>query len=477
MSRASATAATQGKHPRTLVQKLFDAHRVRDEGGRSLIYIDRLVIADTALPMFKALRDQGLTMRRPGQAVLIPDHFTATFGGADGPDEDRRRAALIGSTQQMAQDLGIKVLGVGDRRRGIQHIVSVEQGISQPGITIVTADSHASTQGAVGALAFSIGSDLVHVLATQSTWLRLPEQMLVTLDGALQAGVTVKDVALALNARIGARGAAGLAVEYGGSFVRSLSVDARMTLCNMSAETGARLGIVAPDETVFDYLRGRPLAPKGAQWQDAVTYWKTLHSDPGAAFDRRVDMDVSQIPPMVTWGNSTENGVAIDGVVPDPMQEPDPGRRGQMQSSLDYMGLTPGMPVSGIGIDQVFIGSCTNARIDDLRDAARILCGRTVKVPTLVVPGSGLIAEQAEAEGLDRIFLAAGARWGETGCSMCSSMNGDLVAEGLRCASTSNRNHIGRQGRGSRTHLVSPPMAAAAALTGHLTDVRSLKEA
>jgi 3-isopropylmalate/(R)-2-methylmalate dehydratase large subunit len=330
------------------------------------------------------------------------------------------------------------------------------------------------TQGAVGALAFSVSTDLAHVLATQCIWLKTPGTMRVGLEGSLSAWVTAKDVAMATIAAIGSAGAAGLAVEYAGGFIRGLSMEGRMTICNMAVEMGARLAIMAPDETTFSYLRGRPFAPSERHWDRAVAYWRSLASDPDAAFDREVTIDVSAIEPMVTWGNNAENAVPINGTVPDPALEPRPDRRAQMMKSLQYMGLTPAMRMTDIAIDQVFIGSCTNARIEDLRAAAQLLRGRKVAVPTLVVPGSGQVKAQAAAEGLDGVFIGAGATWGEPGCSMCSSMNGDLVAPGARCASTSNRNHMGRQGVGSRTHLVSPPMAAAAATAGRLVDVRTM---
>jgi 3-isopropylmalate/(R)-2-methylmalate dehydratase large subunit len=353
-------------------------------------------------------------------------------------------------------------------------VVSVEQAYAQPGITLVAADSHTSTQGAVGALAFSIGSDLPHALATQCVWLKRPRMLRIDLGGRLSAGVTAKDVALALMVEVGANGALGHAVEYAGSFTRALSIEGRMTLCNMTAEMGGLIGIIGPDSTTFEYLHGRPFAPAGRHWDQALAFWASLPSDAGAVFDRDVTLDVSGVEPMVTWGNSPENAVPITGVVPDPAGARDPERRAQMAKSLEYMGLQPATRMTEIAIDQVFIGSCTNSRIEDLRAAAQVLRNRKVAVPTLVVPGSGLVKSQAEAEGLDAVFRTAGASWGESGCSMCVSMNGDTVPAGARCASTSNRNHVGRQGRGSRTHLLSPPMAAAAAVAGRLADVRKL---
>ncbi len=457
---------------RTIVQKILDAHRIHDEGGRSLLYVDRLIVADTGLPAFKTLSSLGLHVRKPAQALLITDHYAPSSGPTLDDVIDVERRDLIRLTEATARGLGIETVGLGDPRRGIQHVVSVEQAYAQPGITLVAVDSHTSTQGAVGAITFSIGSDLPHVLATQCLWLKMPRMMRINLEGTLPRGVTAKDVALALMAKVGSDGALGHAIEYAGGFIRRLSMEGRMTICNMAVEMGGLIGIVAPDDTTFSYLRGRNFAPSGADWDAALAFWRTLPTDDGAAFDREVTLDVTDLAPMVTWGNSPEDAVPITGLLPDPANETNPERRAHMMSSLAYMGLEPGTPVRDIAIDQVFIGSCTNSRIEDLRDAARFLRGRKVGVPTLVVPGSGLVKTQAEAEGLDAIFLSAGARWGEAGCSMCVAMNGDTVAAGMRCASTSNRNHVGRQGRGSRTHLMSPAMAAAAAVSGRLRDVR-----
>jgi 3-isopropylmalate/(R)-2-methylmalate dehydratase large subunit len=462
---------------RTIVQKILDAHTIHSEGGRSLFYVDRVVAADTALSAFNTLRDGGYKVRSPSQTLLISDHYTSSSGPllSDVADDEKRN--LIRTTEETARGFGLNVFGVGDSRRGIQHVVSTEQAYAQPGIVVVAIDSHTSTQGAVGALAFSISADLAHVLATQCVWLKPPAMMRINLEGQLQVGVTAKDVALDIAAKIGSTGASGHAVEYAGGFIRNSSLEERMTICNMSVEIGARLGIIAPDEKTFDYLYGRPFAPAEHYWEQALGLWRTLPSDPDATFDKELTFDVSQVEPMVTWGNNVDTAISINGVVPDPTQEPDLERRAQMLNSLDYMGLQPATRIVDIKIDQVFIGSCTNSRIEDLRAAAHFLRGRKVVVPTLVVPGSGMVKAQAEAEGLDVVFRSAGARWGEAGCSMCVSMNGDVVPSGARCASTSNRNHVGRQGRGSRTHLVSPAMAAAAAITGHLADVRSLENA
>jgi 3-isopropylmalate/(R)-2-methylmalate dehydratase large subunit len=463
------------REPRTTVQKIFDAHRIHEEGGRCLLYIDRIIIADTALAAFRTLHDGGYSVRNPSQALFIPDHYTASAGPGLENVIDEERRMQIRETESTAKSVGVNVFGIADHRRGIQHVVSTEQGYAQPGITIAGVDSHTSTQGAVGALALSLGSDLVHALATQCIWIKRPGMMRVRLDGRLNEGITAKDVALALIAKVGSGGALGLAVEFSGSFTSSLSLEGRMTLCNMSVEMGGRVGIIAPDEATFGYLHGRPFAPTGRQWDQALRFWKTLASDEDAQFDREAMIDVARVEPMVTWGNSAEDAVSVSDVVPDPNEEPNLERRARMTKALEYMGLRPFTKMTDIAIDQVFIGSCTNSRIEDLRAAARILSARRVVVRTLVVPGSSLVKAQAEAEGLDGVFRSAGARWGDSGCSMCVSMNGDTVPEGARCASTSNRNHVGRQGRGSRTHLVSPPMAALAAVMGHLADIRAVR--
>ena len=461
--------------PRTVVDKILDAHAVHEEGGRMLLYVDRLIAADTALSAFSTLQKNHYRVRRPLQTIQIPDHFTPSTGPTleDVVDDERRN--LIRDTDAAARTLGVPVIGLGDPRRGIQHIVSTEQAYAQPGIVVVAADSHTTTQGAVGALAFSIGTDLAHVFATQCVWLKRPGAMRISLEGALAANVTAKDVALAIVGRIGSAGAQGMAVEYAGSFVRGVSVYGRMTLCNLAVEAGARLAIVAPDDITFEYLRDRPYAPSERHWDTAVRFWRTLQSDADAPYQRELSVDVSKVEPMVTWGNSTENAIPITGSVPDPALEANPERQAQMLKSLDYMGLKPLTRLTDLAIDQVFIGSCANSTIEDLRAAARFMHGQKVTVPTLVVAGSGLVKAQAESEGLAAIFRAAGATWGEPGCSMCNSMNGDAVQPGARVASTSNRNHMGRQGPGSRTHLVSPPSAAVAAITGRLADVREFQ--
>ena len=459
---------------RTIVQKILDAHRIQEEGGRSLMYVDRLIITDTAMTAFNMIRSNGYAMRRPAQALQIMDHFIPSNSRTLAEIADPKIRALVADTEAAGRAYGVEVLGMGDQRRGILHVVSPELGFAQPGITLVASDSHTSTQGALGALAFSIGADLPHILATQCLWLKTPKMLRINLEGVLQPGVTAKDVALALMVGIGSNGAFGHAIEYAGNFIRALSMDGRMTICNMAVELGGLIGIIGPDAITYDYLKGRPYAATAEYWDQALAFWQTLPSDEDAVFDREVTLDVSGLEPMVTWGNSPDNALPISGSIPDPAEEANPEHRALWLKSLEYMDLRPGMRMDGLKIDQVFIGSCNNSRIEDLRLAAGLMRGRKVAVPTLVVPGSGLVKAQAEAEGLAEIFISAGARWGEAGCSMCVSMNGDIVAPGKRCVSTANRNHIGRQGPGSRTHLASPATAVAAAITGHLTDVRKL---
>jgi 3-isopropylmalate/(R)-2-methylmalate dehydratase large subunit len=388
---------------------------------------------------------------------------------------DPRAREIIEAIDVNAADFGVHLFPWGDRRQGIAHVVGPEQGITLPGLTLVCGDSHTSTHGALGGIAFGIGaSEVAHVLATQTLWQRRPRTMRITVDGRLGFGVTGKDVILAIIHEIGAAGGTGHAIEYAGAAIRGLSMEGRLTLCNMTIEAGSRFGMVAPDETTFAYLEGRPFAPAGAKWEKALAFWESLPSDADARFDREVRLDGGAIAPMVTWGNSPQDAVPVHGTVPDPAAEPDPERRRAMQQALDYMALTPGTPMREVAVDKVFIGACTNARIEDLRAAAAIARGRRARVPTLVVPGSGLVKEQAEREGLDRVFRDAGFDWRLPGCSMCVGMNGDLLAPGERSASTSNRNFRGRQGPGSRTHLVSPAMAAAAAVSGHFADPREL---
>jgi 3-isopropylmalate/(R)-2-methylmalate dehydratase large subunit len=464
--------------PRTLFEKIWEGHKVvARHDGQMLLYIDRHFIHDGSRQAFEALARRGLKVRRPDRTFGTPDHYVPSSSRDVGAIADAEMRGMVESIERNAAANGITLFGINDRRQGILHVVGPEQGLTQPGLTIVCGDSHTSTHGAVGALAFGIGaSEVAHVLATQTLWQTRPKAMRIRVDGALAPGVSAKDIALAVIARIGAAGATGHVLEFAGSTIRGLSMEGRLTLCNMAIEAGARAGMVAPDEITFAYLDGRPFAPKGAAWDKAVAWWRGLPSDDGARFDRDVSLGAADIAPMATWGTSPEHAAPITSRVPDPSAAPDAERRAGWESALAYMGLTSGTPLEAIAVDRVFIGSCTNSRIEDLRSAAKVLAGRKAAVPAWVVPGSGIVREQAEAEGLDRIFKAAGVEWREAGCSMCVGVNGDTVAPGERCASTSNRNFQGRQGRGARTHLVSPAMAAAAAVVGRLTDVRRLMQ-
>ena len=464
--------------PTTLFDKIWQRHVVdaRDD-GRTLLYVDCHLLQDGSAPAFAMLRQRGLAPRRPDLAFATPDHYVPTNSRRMTDVRDPEAARMAIALRDDTSGARIRMFGLDDPRQGIIHVVGPEQGLSQPGMLIVCGDSHTSTHGALGALAFGIGaSEVAHVLATQTIWQRRPKTMRIAIEGQLRPGVTAKDIILAIIARIGAAGAAGHAIEYAGSTVRALSMEARFTLCNMSIEAGARSGMIAPDETTFDYLIGRPFAPEGDAWDAAVRDWRTLHSDDDATFDREVALDAASLEPMVTWGNSPEDALPISGRVPDPRDAADAERREAMQRTLAYMGLSPGTALEDVAVDRVFIGSCTNSRIEDLRAAAQVVAGRRVAsgVEAWVVPGSGLVKAQAEAEGLDRVFGDAGFQWRFAGCSMCLATNGERVAPGERCASTSNRNFVGRQGPGSRTHLMSPMMAAAAAVTGRLTDVRTL---
>jgi 3-isopropylmalate/(R)-2-methylmalate dehydratase large subunit len=468
---------------KTLYDKIWDAHVVTaDEGDESILYIDLHLIHEVTTPQaFAGLRAAHRGVRRPDRTLAVADHNVPTEHQALGvgavADEEAR--LQLQTLERNVAEAGIEFFPMGDPRNGIVHVVGPEQGRTQPGMTIVCGDSHTSTHGAFGALAQGIGtSEVEHVLATQTLRQLKSKNMRVSFVGAPQPGVGAKDFALALIGQIGTAGGTGHVIEYAGEAVRALSMEARMTLCNMTIEGGARAGLVAPDETTFAYLMGRPAAPKAGAWEMALPYWRTFVSDPDARFDREITIDVSQLAPMVTWGTSPEDVVAIDGAVPDPADF-DEARAAQVRRMLDYMGLAPGQPIQSARIDRVFIGSCTNSRIEDLRAAAIIVrkateAGRRVAehVTAMVVPGSGLVKEQAEAEGLDAVFRAAGFDWREPGCSMCLGMNPDRLAPGERCASTSNRNFEGRQGRGGRTHLMSPMMAAAAAFAGHVADVR-----
>jgi 3-isopropylmalate/(R)-2-methylmalate dehydratase large subunit len=466
-------------NPRTLFDKIWDAHLVKEvEDGTAIIYIDRHLVHEVTSPQaFEGLRIAGRKVRSPERTLAVPDHNVPTTADRLTVIEDEEGRLQLETLKKNVADFGVPYIPIEDIRQGIVHIIGPEQGLTQPGMTVVCGDSHTATHGAFGALAFGIGtSEVEHVLATQTLPMKRPANMRVTVEGALKNGVTAKDLILAIIGKIGTAGGTGHVIEYAGQAVRDLSMESRMTVCNMSIEAGARAGLIAPDETTFEYVKGRPMAPKGGQWEQAVAYWQSLPSDDGATYDKEVTINASDIVPQVTWGTSPEDVAPINGKVPDPADAKDEAKKVAMERALDYMGLTPGMAIEEIRVDRVFIGSCTNARIEDLRSAAAITKDRKVAdgVVALVVPGSGLVKQQAEEEGLDKIFLDAGWEWREPGCSMCLGMNPDKVGAGERCASTSNRNFEGRQGTGARTHLVSPAMAAAAAVTGHLTDVRAL---
>jgi 3-isopropylmalate/(R)-2-methylmalate dehydratase large subunit len=463
---------------RTLFDKIWDAHVVeRMEDGTCVLYIDRHLVHEVTSPQaFEGLRLAGRKVRRVDATIAVADHNVPTEDRRQGIAEPESRLQ-VDTLEENVAAFGVPYIPVTDARQGIVHIVGPEQGISLPGMTIVCGDSHTSTHGALGALAFGIGtSEVEHVLATQTLLQKPAKNMLVRVDGALPPGCGAKDIILAIIAKIGTAGGTGHVIEYAGEAIRALDMAGRMTICNMSIEAGARAGLVAPDEATFAYVKGRPYAPKGPDFDRAVEYWKTLPSDEGAHYDKVVVLNAAEIIPQVSWGTTPEAVVPITGMVPDPAAEPNEARRAQMARMLHYMDLTPGQKLAGTKIDVVFIGSCTNARIEDLRAAAKVLEGRRVaeSVRAMVVPGSGLVKAQAEQEGLDRIFRAAGFEWREAGCSMCLGMNPDKLKPGQRCASTSNRNFEGRQGPGGRTHLLSPAMAAAAAVTGALTDVREL---
>lgn len=471
--------------PRTLYEKIWADHVVeRRDDGTCLIYIDRHLVHEVTSPQaFAGLRAAGRLIRRPELTLAVPDHNLPTTARVDAaghrlPIADPDSAQQLEMLERNTAEFGIRYIGATDAAQGIVHVVGPEQGFTLPGTTLVCGDSHTSAHGALGALAFGIGtSEVEHVLATQTLLLQQSKTMEVRVDGTLGFGVSAKDVILAIIGRIGAAGGTGHVIEYTGEVIRALSVEGRLTISNMSIEGGARAGLIAPDETTFAYLKGRPMAPAGEDWERAVAYWRTLPTDPGATYDKRVVLDGSGIAPSLTWGTSPEDVVPITGAVPEPESFADPSKQAAARKSLDYMGLTPGTRMQDVGIEHVFIGSCTNSRIEDLRAAAKVVEGRRVADrirQALVVPGSGLVKRQAEAEGLDRIFTEAGFEWREPGCSMCLAMNPDKVPAGERCASTSNRNFVGRQGPGARTHLVSPAMAAAAAVTGRLTDVREL---
>lgn len=464
--------------PRTLFEKIWDDHIVhRADDGTCVLYIDRHLVHEVTSPQaFEGLRMAGRKVRRPEATLAVADHNVPTYDRSLPIKEEESRIQIETLSSNCAE-FGVQLFDMKDKRQGIVHIIGPEQGFTQPGMTIVCGDSHTSTHGAFGALAFGIGtSEVEHVLATQTLIQKPAKTMRITVNGALSTGVTAKDMILAIIGTIGTSGGNGYVLEYAGEAVRNLSMAGRMTVCNMSIEGGARAGMIAPDDTTFNYIKGRPMAPKGENWDKAVAYWRTLKTDDGATFDKEVILEAANIPPLVTWGTTPEDIVPITGVVPAPSDFSDPNKRASVERMLEYMNLKPGTKMQDITIDKVFIGSCTNARIEDLREVAKVAEGKKIAptVTAMIVPGSGLVKEQAEKEGLDKIFLAAGFEWREPGCSMCLGMNSDQLKPGERCASTSNRNFEGRQGRGGRTHLMSPAMAAAAAITGKLTDIREL---
>lgn len=469
--------------PRTLYDKIWDEHVVHtEEDGTAILYIDRHLVHEVTSPQaFEGLREAGRKVWRISSVVATADHNTPTTGwerGYDGITDPISKEQVTTLDKNIAEFGSAAYFPFLSKRQGIVHVIGPEQGATLPGMTVVCGDSHTSTHGAFGALAHGIGtSEVEHVLATQTLLAKKAKNMLIKVEGKTAPGVTAKDIVLAIIGRIGTAGGTGYTIEFGGSAIRALSMEGRMTVCNMAIEAGARAGLVAVDEKTIEYVRGRPLAPIGVEWDQAVAYWRTLHSDPDAKFDTVVELDAAQIVPQVTWGTSPEMVTGIDGRVPDPDKEKDANKRGAIERALTYMGLEPGKPLNDVTVDKVFIGSCTNSRIEDMREAAAMVkklgqkVAKNVKL-AMVVPGSGVVKEQAEREGLHEIFKAAGFEWREPGCSMCLAMNADRLEPGERCASTSNRNFEGRQGAGGRTHLVSPAMAAAAAVHGHFVDVR-----
>ena len=464
--------------PKTLFDKIWNAHLVhQQEDGTCLIYIDRHLVHEVTSPQaFEGLRNTGRAVRAPNRTLAVADHNIPTTDRSVGIEDEESRIQ-VEALEKNAADFDVPYFAMDDIRQGIVHVIGPEQGFTLPGMTIVCGDSHTATHGAFGALAFGIGtSEVEHVLATQTLIQKPAKNMRITVDGTLADSVTAKDVILAIIGKIGTAGGTGHVIEFAGSVIRGFSMEGRMTVCNMAIEAGARAGMVAPDHTTYDYLADRPMTPKGDHWDRAIAYWQTLPSDAGAVYDVEITLAAEDIAPTVTWGTSPEDALAITDAVPDPEKEKDVNKRAKMERAIAYMGLTPGQKLTDIKVDTVFIGSCTNSRIEDLRAAAALAEGRKVAdgMRALVVPGSGLVKEQAEAEGLHKVFIDAGFEWREPGCSMCLAMNADKLADGERCASTSNRNFEGRQGRGGRTHLVSPQMAVAAALLGHLADVRNI---
>ena len=464
--------------PRTLFDKIWDYHLINtQEDGASLIYIDRHLVHEVTSPQaFEGLRMSGRTVNSPNRTLAVADHNVPTTDRALGIDEEESRIQ-VEALDQNVKDFGIPYFNMMDERQGIVHVIGPEQGFTQPGMTIVCGDSHTATHGAFGALAFGIGtSEVEHVLATQTLIQKPAQNMLINIEGELQTGVSAKDLVLAIIGKIGTAGGTGHVIEYSGEAIKKLSMEGRMTVCNMSIEAGARAGMIAPDQVTFDYLADKPMSPKGKDWDLAMEWWKSLPSDDNAFYDKKVMIDASKIKPTVTWGTSPEDVVSIDGYIPDPSKINDDDIRQKIERSLEYMGLKGGEKISDVEINTVFIGSCTNSRIEDLRSAAEVIKGKKVKegIRAMIVPGSGLVKTQAEEEGLNVMFTEAGFEWREPGCSMCLAMNEDKLQPGERCASTSNRNFEGRQGKGGRTHLVSPEIAAASAITGKLTDAGSI---
>ena len=464
--------------PKTLFDKIWQAHLVnQSDDGSCLIYIDRHLVHEVTSPQaFEGLRDAGRTVKEPGRTLAVADHNVPTTDRSVGIADEESRIQ-VETLESNAAEFGVPYFAMTDIRQGIVHVIGPEQGFTQPGMTIVCGDSHTATHGAFGALAFGIGtSEVEHVLATQTLIQQPAKNMRITVEGTVGPLVTAKDIVLAIIGKIGTAGGTGHVIEFAGKAIEDLSMEGRMTVCNMAIEAGARAGMIAPDDKTIAYLEGRPMAPTGENWEKAVAWWKSLPSDDGASYDTEVVLKAEDIMPTVTWGTSPEDALGIDDVVPDPAKIDDPATKAKVERAIAYMGLDAGQKLTEIKVDTVFIGSCTNSRIEDLRAAAAIADGRKVAdgMRAMVVPGSGLVKEQAEEEGLDKIFTQAGFEWREPGCSMCLAMNADKLAEGERCASTSNRNFEGRQGRGGRTHLVSPQMAVAAAVTGYLTDIREL---
>ncbi len=462
--------------PKTLYDKIWDDHLVHaQEDGTSLLYVDRHLVHEVTSPQaFEGLRNSNRKVRKPNLTLAVADHNVPTSDRSKGISDEESRLQ-VETLEKNCEEFGIKLFGMDDKRQGIVHIIGPEQGFTQPGSIIVCGDSHTATHGAFGSLAFGIGtSEVEHVLATQTLVQKKSKNFRIKVDGKLSIGVTSKDVILQIIGKIGTAGGTGYVIEYAGSLISSLSVEQRMTICNMTIEGGARAGLIEPDQKIFDYLKGRPMAPKKENWDKALDYWSKLKSDNDASFDKEVTLDGKDIMPMVTWGTSPQDVISIDGRIPNPDNEADEDRKNSIERSLKYMGLKPGTAIKDVKIDKVFIGSCTNGRIEDLRDAAKIIKNKKIAqhVYAMVVPGSGLVKQQAEQEGLDKVFKESGFDWREPGCSMCLAMNADKLKPEERCASTSNRNFEGRQGRGGRTHLVSPGMAAAAAISGSLDDVR-----